>query len=110
MARKTKAAVNAAPPEPTAEPTLTPAQEMQREAAKMEAMAYDTLLRALREGLAVQLSFGLIAVQTNRYGGITHGSSDGDDNMISLGFAMQAGLLMGAARALLAVEADASEF
>jgi hypothetical protein len=115
MARKTKAAVEAAPTEtvdavPAEEPTPTPKMEMLREAAKMELLAFDTLLRAAREKVAIQLSIEGISVRTNNYGDIAHGTADGADEMSPTGLARQAGLLMGAARALLAVEADASDF
>jgi hypothetical protein len=112
MARKTKAAVEAAPTETVdaVQAPETPAETLGSNAAKVELLAFDTLLRAASERVAIELSIMSVSVRTNCYGDICHGAASGDRIVSPMVFAAQAGLLMGAARAVQAVEADASDF
>jgi len=103
--KKTKAADNASEAVQEPEP---PDAYLKRNMANMEALTFDTLRRAAAENIGLQLSVGTVAVAITSTGDVLHGDADGHPEMTALGFAVQAGLLMGAARAQLASDGDDS--
>ena len=102
--RKTKATANAAEAVQAPEP---PDAYLKRHMEDMAILTFDTLQRAIAGGLGIQLSVHTVAVEVCTSGHVTHGQSDGSETVNALGFAAQAGLLMGAARALQAADDSA---
>ena len=93
--KKAAAAVETAPKAVEDAPPNEIIQTMQTTAALVES----TLLLALREKIAITLLAGPLGVQTNRYGDVDMaGSAQGGGNSWQL--ARQAGLFLGAARAI----------